>query len=88
MAKIERTKNTVTGSIWGFIEKLSNILLPFIIRTLLIKNLGEEYLGLSSLFSSILQVLNLTELGFGSAVIFAMYKPIAEDDHAMVGAIL
>ena len=88
MAKIERTKNTITGSIWGLIEKLSNILLPFIIRTLLIKKLGAEYLGLSSLFSSILQVLNLTELGFGSAVVFAMYKPIAEDNYDMVGAIL
>lgn len=88
MAKIERTKNTITGSIWGLIEKLSNILLPFIIRTLLIKKLGAEYLGLNSLFSSILQVLNLTELGFGSAVVFAMYKPIAEDNYDMVGAIL
>ena len=65
MAKIERTKNTVAGAMWGTIEKVSSILLPFIVRTVLIKKLGSEYLGLSSLLSSILQVLNLTELGFG-----------------------
>ena len=88
MAKIERTKNTVAGAMWGAFEKVSSILLPFIVRTVLIKKLGSEYLGLSSLFSSILQVLNLTELGFGSAAVFAMYKPIAEDDYNTVGAIL
>ena len=42
--------------------------------------LGVEYLGLNSLFVSILQVLNLAELGVGNAMIFSMYKPIAEDD--------
>lgn len=80
VARIERTKNTVAGAFWGLVEKISSILLPFIVRTVLIKKLGSEYLGLSSLFSSILEVLNLTELGFGSAAVFAMYKPIAEDD--------
>lgn len=86
MAKIERTKNTVTGAVWGIIEKIANIFLPFLVRTILINKLGSEYLGLSSLFSSILQVLNLTELGFGAASVFAMYKPIAEDDYNKVGA--
>lgn len=88
VARIERTKNTVAGAFWGLVEKISSILLPFIVRTVLIKKLGSEYLGLSSLFSSILEVLNLTELGFGSAAVFAMYKPIAEDDYCTTGAIL
>lgn len=88
MAKIERTRNTITGALWGVLEKLSSILLPFIVRTILIKKLGSEYLGLSSLFSSILQVLNITELGFGAAAVFAMYKPIADDDYETTGAIL
>ena len=61
---------------------------PFFVRTILIKTLGIEYLGVNSLFTAVLQVLNLTELGFGSAAIFAMYKPIAEDDYSTVGAIL
>lgn len=47
-----------------------------------------EYVGLNSLFASILQVLSLAELGFGSAIIFSMYKPIATNDLAEIGALL
>ena len=56
------------------------MLLPFALRSVIIYCLSAEYLGLNSLFSSILQVLNLTELGFGSAIVYSMYKPIADND--------
>ena len=56
------------------------ILIPFLMRTAMIYFMGVEYLGLNSLFSSVLQVLNLAELGVGSAMVYSMYKPIAEDD--------
>lgn len=49
--------------------------------------MGVQYLGLNSLFSSILQVLNLAELGVGSAMVYSMYKPIAEDDAASICAL-
>ena len=49
-------------------------------RTAMIYWLGMEYVGLNSLFTSILSVLNLAELGVGSAMTFSMYKPIAEQD--------
>ena len=64
------------------------MLFPFIVRTVFIKTLDVEYLGLSSLFTSILTVLNLAELGFGSAVVFSMYKPIAVDDQTLINALL
>ena len=86
--KSERTKKTIQGTIWGFIEKIANILLPFLTTTIIIKKLGTEYLGLNSLFTSILQVLSLSELGLGAAVVFVMYKPIANDDYTNTGAIL
>ena len=47
-----------------------------------------EYLGLNSLFTSILSVLNLAELGVGSALVFSMYKPIAEDDTEKICALM
>ena len=50
--------------------------------------LGVEYLGLNSLFTSILHVLNLAELGIGSSMVFAMYKPIAVDDRSTLCALL
>lgn len=49
-------------------------------RTAMIYFMGVEYLGLNSLFTSILQVLNLAELGVGSAMVYSMYKPVAEDN--------
>lgn len=75
-----RTKNTIRNMICGLFNKIVVLIFPFIIKTILIKKLGPEYLGLSSLFTSILQVLNLTELGFSSAIVFCMYKPLAEKD--------
>lgn len=86
--KIERTKNAARNIIWGVIEKIITILLPFVTRTILIKVLGAEYLGLNSLFTSILQVLSISELGISTAIVFSMYKPIAEDDNESLCALL
>lgn len=75
-----RVKNSMRNLIWGIVNKICTIIFPFIIRTFIIKMLGVEYLGLSSLFTSILQVLSLAELGISSAIVFSMYQPIAEKD--------
>lgn len=64
----------------GSYKKSYALLAPFITRTLFIYTLGIEYLGLNGLFGSVLSVLNLAELGVGNAMIFSMYKAIAEDD--------
>ncbi len=86
--KIERTKNSFRSTAFGSINRIINILVPFIIRTIIIKILGEEYLGLNSLFTSILQVLSLTELGLGSAMIYNMYSHIANDDYDKINELL
>ena len=59
---------------------LATTLLSFITRTVFIYCLGEEYLGINGLFASILTVLNLAELGIGTSIVFAMYKPVADND--------
>lgn len=86
--KFERTKNAKRNILWGLINKVCVLVLPFASRTVLIYVLGSEYLGLSSLFTSILTVLNLSELGVGSAIVFSMYKPIAENDENTICALL
>ncbi|MBR3742913.1 MAG: polysaccharide biosynthesis protein [Clostridia bacterium] len=68
--------------------KLITPITSFITRTALIYSLGSLYLGLNSLFTSMLQVLSLAELGFGSAMVFSLYKPMAEEDHVTVCALL
>ncbi len=86
--KLSRTKNTARNLIAGIINKFVTLLLPFLVRTAFIKTIGIEYAGLNSLFTSILQVLNLTELGFSTAVVYSLYKPIADNDRETICALL
>ena len=86
--KLERTANTKRNIFIGEIDKFVGILLPFIVRTMIIHLMAAEYLGLMSLFYSIVQMLNLVELGFGTAIIYSLYKPIAEDDKKKINALL
>lgn len=78
--KIERTKNATRNVVVGAALRLYQMIGPFILRTVMIYVLGMQYVGLNSLFTSVLQVLNLAELGVGSAMVYSMYRPIAEDD--------
>lgn len=86
--KIERSKNAKRNIIFGGILKGYQMIIPFLMRTAMIHFIGVEYLGLNSLFTSILQVLNLAELGVGSAMVYSMYKPIVEDDKVTICALL
>ena len=88
MIKLNRTRNTIRNISYGFLYRAISLLLPFLTRTIVIYKLGTEYLGLNSVFSSILQVLNLAELGFGSAVVYCLYRPIAEQNNALICAYL
>lgn len=86
--KIERKKNAGRNMLFGAVLKIYQIAVPFFMRTAMIYFMGVQYLGLNSLFTSILQVLNLAELGVGSAMVYSMYKPIAEDDETTICALL
>lgn len=83
-----RTENSIRNIAFGMAARIVSILFPFIVRTIFIEYLGEEYLGLNSLFKSVLQVLNLTDLGFSSAIVASMYKPIADGDIPKVSALM
>lgn len=88
MNKNSRSQNTKKNIIWGTINKLIFVLLPFIIRTVLINTLGIEYVGINGLFGSILEVLSLADMGFSGAIVYSMYKPIAENNNKTVCALL
>ena len=77
---MDRTTSVKKGIIAGILNNVLAIILPFISRTIIIYSLGNAYVGLSGVFASILQVLNITELGFGSAISYLLYKPIADKD--------
>lgn len=75
-----RTENIKRNLIFNMIKFATQIVLQFVLRTVLIYCMGPQYLGLNGLFTNIFAFLNLAELGIGSAIVFNMYKPIADGD--------
>lgn len=75
-----RMKNSIRNIWYRLISQIASIILKFVSRTIFIYILGVEYLGISGLFSEILQMLSLADLGFGTAMVFSMYKPLADHD--------
>ena len=88
MLKYPRIKNSIRNTSFGLILKIINMIGAFCARTMLIHLLGVEYIGLDGLFVSVLTMLNMAELGFSSAVVFKLYKPIAEGDTDTVCALM
>lgn len=78
--KLARTQNTIRNTMWGAVYRMVTLLGPFVVKTILTKKLGLEYAGLNGLFTSILTVLNLANLGFSSALVFTMYKAVVDDN--------
>ena len=83
-----RTVNTTRNIIWTYIDYFSTFVFSYITRAFIIQYLGKDYLGISSLYTSILQVLNVVELGFSSAIVYNLYKPIAENNIKEVNSIM
>lgn len=83
-----RSKNATRNAVYAVLLKLYQTVIPFFVRTVFINVLGMQYVGLNGLFASILGILNLAELGVGTALIFSMYKPVAEHDTPMICALM
>lgn len=83
-----RSINGARNIFFGVINKIVLMILPFTIRTVMVKVLGSDYLGLNGLVTSVLMVLNLAELGIGDALVYSMYKPMAEKNVRQVSSLL
>ena len=69
-------KKAIVNSFYGIGSRIITMFASFVVRTVLIYRFGTEYVGLNSLFTSILTILNLSELGIGNAIVFHMYSLI------------
>ena len=78
------TKNATVSSVC----KVIDLILNFIVRTLFIKYLSEEYLGINGLFGNVLMLLSFAELGIGNAITYSLYKPIANEDKEKIKSIM
>lgn len=85
---MSRTKNATRNIVWGTVNKLICLFVPFVLRTLMIRILGVEYVGIGTLFTSILNVLNLAELGVSSAIVYNLYGAIATENDDLICALM
>ena len=86
--KNTRTFNSIKNSLSSSAVYILSILIGFICQAVFIRILGAEYLGLNGLFSNILSVLSIFELGIGSAIIFNLYKPLAENNQKLIKSLM
>ena len=84
----ERTVKSIRNTFFALCEECSSIIMTFVCRTVFIYTLGKTYLGFNGLFSDILTLLSLGELGIGTAIIYSMYKPASNEDHRQIAALL
>lgn len=75
-----RTKNSIRNISFSLITTIMTILLSAIVRFFFVRNFVIEYLGLNGLFTNVISLLSITESGFGVAIAYAMYKPMANGD--------
>lgn len=80
--------NSLRNSIFAFAGQIITILMGFVVRWLFIHNLGQDYLGVNSVMESMLMILSMTELGIGTSVAFALYKPIDDGDEKRIGTLM
>lgn len=88
MNQKSRSYNSAVNAVVNIIAQFIIFLINFGTRKIFIVAFGENYLGISGLYSNILSVLSLAELGVGSAILYCLYKPIAENDYAHVNALI
>lgn len=83
-----RTEYSILNISAGVGGYVLSIILSLINRMIFTRCFPQAYLGISGLFSNILSMLSLAELGISGAIIYALYKPIAIDDREKIAALV
>lgn len=85
---MSRTSNSLKNVFIGVGGQIFSILIGLVTRIFFVRLLAQEYLGLNGLFSSILTTLSFVELGIGPAIVYSLYKPLAEKDNEQIQALM
>lgn len=83
-----RTDNAKRNLVIGMSSKIVMLGATFLVRTVFIRILGAEYTGVNSLYTNILSILNLAELGFGSVFAYELYQPLRDNDSQRIAQIV
>ena len=84
MNEASRSFNSKRNVIVGLVLAFLNTVIAFAVRTFFIRHLGNELLGVNSLFLEVISVMSLAELGFGMAIVYKLYRPIKENDYETI----
>ena len=88
MKQRSRTEYSLINMLTGMVGYGINMVMGFLCRIIFVRTLAVDYLGVNGLFTNILSVLSLAELGISSAIIYALYKPLAKNDEAKIASIM
>ena len=83
-----RTEYSILNILTGLGGYFLNTVLGFVCRMVFVQCLSADYLGVNGLFTNILSMLSLAELGVGSAIVYALYKPLAENDEEKIASLM
>ena len=83
-----RTEASIKNINYSLFSQLMILIVNFISRTIFIKSLGSDYLGLNGLFSNILAILSIADLGLGNAITFYLYKPLRNKDKFRINQLM
>lgn len=88
MKNRSRTEYSILNILTGIGGYFLNTVLGFVCRMVFVRCLSADYLGVNGLFTNILTMLSLAELGVGSAIVYALYKPLAENDEEKIASLM
>lgn len=88
MRNRSRTEYSVINILTGLGGYVLNTVLGFVCRMVFVQCLSADYLGVNGLFTNIITMLSLSELGIGSAIGYALYKPLAQDDEEKIASLM
>lgn len=88
MSNNSRTKNSMRNMTISLMGYAANLIISLIARQIFIRYLSVEYLGINGLFSSILSFLSMAEMGIGGAIVYSLYKPLADNNIEKINALL
>ena len=85
---MSRKSKSMKNLTMNVISQAITIVCKFVTRTVFIQTLGKQYLGINGLFSNIITMLSLAELGFGTAIVFNLYKPLADKNKERIKSLM
>ena len=83
-----RTEKSIRNVKFALFAQLVTILLSFVTRTCLVRILGIEAVSLNGLFTQVISAISLAEMGVGTAIVYSLFKPLAEGNHEKVSQLM